>query len=48
MAAAVLLSLGLTTGKFAPKLWYLKWKQKRIRRHLRLVKDDDEPKRWMN
>lgn len=48
MAAAVLLALGLTTGKFAPKLWYLKWKQKRIRRKLRIVKDDDEPKRWMN
>ncbi len=48
MAAAVLLALGLTTGKFAPKLWYLKWKQKRIRGKLRIVKDDDDPKRWMN
>ncbi|MBT8491987.1 MAG: hypothetical protein KJO07_02910 [Deltaproteobacteria bacterium] len=48
MAAAVLLALGLTTGKFAPKLWYLKWKQKRIRKKLRIVKDDDEPKKWMN
>lgn len=48
MAAAVLLALGLTTGKFAPKLWYLKWKQKRVRGKLRIVKDDDDPKRWMN
>jgi len=48
MAAAVLLAVGLTTGKFAPKLWYLKWKQKRIRRKLRVVRDDDDPKKWVN
>jgi membrane associated rhomboid family serine protease len=46
-AAAMLLAWGLTTGKWAPRLWYLKWKQKRLRRHLRVV-GSDEPKRWLN
>ena len=48
MAGAMALAWAMTTGRFAPKLWYLKWKQKRIRRKLRIVKDDDEPKKWMN
>ncbi len=46
-AAAILLAYLMTSGKWTPKLWYLRYKQKRLRRHLKLV-DDDEPKRWMN
>jgi hypothetical protein len=44
MAAAV------CTGKFTPKLWWLKWKQKRLRRKIKIVPDDDPkpPKKWMN
>lgn len=40
MATAVLISYLVTSGKLTPKLWWLKWKQKRIRRHLKVVRDE--------
>jgi len=49
MAAAMIVAFLVTTGRFAPKLWYLKWKQKRIRSHLKIVpKDDPKKKKWVN
>ena len=45
-AAAISLAYLMTSGKWTPKLWYLRHKQKRLRRHLKVVKD--EPKRWLN
>ena len=38
----------LTNGKWTPRLWWLRRKQKKLRKHLRVVRDDDDPKRWMN
>ena len=46
-AAAMVLSWLMTSGKWTPKLWYLRWKHKRLRRHLRVVRDEDEEK-WLN
>ncbi len=47
-ASAMLLAWLLTSGKWSPKLFMLKRKQKKLRKHLRLVKDDDDPKKWLN
>jgi membrane associated rhomboid family serine protease len=47
-AAAMLLAFLLTWDKSSPKLWWLRLKQRRLRRHLKVVKDDDPPKRWVN
>jgi len=47
-ASSMLLAWLLTNGKWTPRLWWLKRKQKKLRRHLRLVKDDDDPKKWLN
>lgn len=47
-AAAMILAWLMVSGRWTPKLWYLKWKQKRLRRHLRVVRDDDDPKKWLN
>lgn len=44
----------LTNGNWTPKLWLLKRKQKRLRKHLRVVRDEDaakkskKPKKWLN
>lgn len=53
--SAMVLAWVLTNGKWTPKLWLLKRKQKRIRRHLKIVSDDDKPdksgkppKKWLN
>jgi membrane associated rhomboid family serine protease len=53
LAAAYAASMGLaylmTSGKWTPKLAWLKWKQRRARRRLKVVRGgDDEPKRWIN
>ena len=45
-ASAMFLAWILTTGKWTPKLWYLRWKQKRLRRHLKLVQE--KPQKWVN
>jgi len=45
--AAMLLTLFLTSDKLSPRLWWLQWRHKRVRRHLKLVKDDKD-KRWIN
>jgi membrane associated rhomboid family serine protease len=50
-AAAMSLAWLLTNGKWTPRLGYLRWKQRRLRRHLRIVKDRDErdePDKWLN
>ncbi len=47
-AAAMLLAWLMTSGRWNPKLWYLRWKHKRLRRHLRVVRDDDDPRKWIN
>ena len=47
-AASMLLAWMLTSGKWSPKLWMLKREQKKLRKHLRLVRDDDDPKKWLN
>ena len=47
--SSMLLALILTHDKLSPRLMWLKHKQKKVRRHLRLVKDQEEdPKKWMN
>ncbi len=43
----------LTNGKWTPKLWLLKRKQKRIRKHLKVVRGEDKnskkpKKNWLN
>ena len=41
----------LTNGNWTPKIWLLKRKQKRLRAHLKVVRDDDKPKKptkWLN
>ena len=50
MAAAMILAWLMVSERFAPRLWMLKGKQRRMRKksHLQLVKDKPEPKRWMN
>jgi membrane associated rhomboid family serine protease len=53
LAASMLLAWGMVSDRFAPRLWLLKAKQRRLRRrrgHLRVV-DEARPgdkKRWMN
>lgn len=42
--AAMLTAWVLTNGKWTPKIWLLKRKQKRIRSHLKVVTDRDDPK----
>lgn len=37
MGTAVAIAFFVTTGRLTPRLWWLKWKQKRIRRHLKVV-----------
>lgn len=47
--AAMLVAWLLTSGKWNPKLWWLQHKQKKVRRHLKLVRDEDEKgKKWLN
>lgn len=48
---AMLLAAGMVTGKLNPRLSYLKWKQRRIRRKLKVMtggRKDDDDKKWMN
>ena len=47
-ASAMVLSWLLTSGKFNPRLWYLRRKHARLRRHLKVVRDDDDPGTWIN
>ena len=47
--ASMLVAWLLTSGRWNPRLWWLKHQQKKVRRHLKLVRDEDEePKKWMN
>jgi membrane associated rhomboid family serine protease len=47
-AAAMLLAFALTSSRGSPKLWWLKWKQARIRRRLGVVDGGKKPQRWVN
>jgi membrane associated rhomboid family serine protease len=47
-AAAMLVAWGMVSGKLAPQLWYLKLKQRWLRRKLKVVRDRDDDHRWMN
>lgn len=38
-AASMVLAWLLTSGKWDPRLWYLRWKHRRARRHLRVVRE---------
>jgi membrane associated rhomboid family serine protease len=46
-AAAMLIAWGMVSGKLAPQLWYLKLKQRWLRRKLKVVRDRDDD-RWLN
>lgn len=46
-ASAMAVAWMIASDRFRPKLAYLKWRQKRIRRHLKLVPGKDD-KKWLN
>lgn len=46
--AAMTLAWLLTSGRFTPRLWYLRYKHKRLRRHLKVVRDHDDSDRILN
>lgn len=46
--SAMLVAWTLTNGNWTPRLWLLKRKQKRIRAKLRVVRDEDDPKTYLN
>jgi membrane associated rhomboid family serine protease len=47
--AAMFLAWLMTSGTSNPRLWYLRWKHKRLRRrHLKVVRDDDDDEKWVN
>ena len=53
LAASMLLTWAIVSDRFAPRLWLLKSKQRRLRRrrgHLQVVEDKrpGDKKRWMN
>ncbi|HLU66457.1 MAG TPA: rhomboid family intramembrane serine protease [Kofleriaceae bacterium] len=48
LAASMILAWLLVSDRVSPRLWWLKAKQKRMRRHLRVVRDDGDKKRWLN
>lgn len=46
---AMVMAILICKGKFTPRIWALKWKQRRLRKKIKIVKDDDvPPKKWMN
>lgn len=47
-AAAMLFGWLLVSGKWQPKLWLLRWKHKRARRHLKVVDRDSDRDLWIN
>lgn len=49
-AAAMGLAWLLTSGKWNPKLWFYKAQHRKVKRHLKLVRDDAAPKdkTWLN
>jgi hypothetical protein len=48
-ASAMLLAWLLTTGRWNPRLWLLKLRQRRSRRHLQVVRGSDaKAKKWVN
>ncbi len=51
LAAGMITAWFLTSQRASPRLWLLKWKQRRQRSHLRVVgggKGKKDEKRWMN
>ncbi len=49
-AAAMALAWLMVSGKWTPKVWWLRRKQAKVRRKLKVMKGgaDDPPKKWMN
>jgi membrane associated rhomboid family serine protease len=48
-AAAMAVGYCMASGRLNPRLWWLRYQQRRLRRHLRVVPDDrDNKRRWMN
>lgn len=53
MGGAYVCSMGLAwlmvSGKWTPRLWWLKRKQKKMRRKLKVIRGEkDDPKHWLN
>ena len=55
LASAMITAWGMTSDRFSPRLWWLKYRQQRLRSHLKVVSDPRErgstkkpDKRWMN
>jgi membrane associated rhomboid family serine protease len=55
LASAMITAWGMTSDRFSPRLWWLKYRQQRLRSHLKVVGDPRErgstkkpDKRWMN
>lgn len=46
-ATAMLIAWGMVSGRLAPRLWYLKAKQRWLRRRFKVVRDRDDD-RWLN
>jgi membrane associated rhomboid family serine protease len=50
-AAAMVLAWAMTSGKFTPHLWWLKWRHARLRKRYTVLEgglSDDKKRRWMN
>lgn len=46
--AAMALAWSMTSSHGSPKLWWLKWKQRRIRKKFKVVDGDRKGKPWIN
>ena len=47
-AAAMVLAWLLVSGRWNPRLWYLRWKQQRIRKQLRVMRGGKDDDKWVN
>ena len=48
-AASIGFTVLLLSKTHSPELWLARWRRRRARRHLAVVKDKrDEPPRWIN
>lgn len=46
-ASAMLLAFWLTNG-LNPRLWWLQWRQRRVRRKLKVIRGGNDKSKWMN
>ncbi|RMH39011.1 MAG: rhomboid family intramembrane serine protease [Deltaproteobacteria bacterium] len=47
-AAAMLLALGLTSNALNPRIAWLRWRERRLRRRLKVLRGGADDHRWMN